>query len=112
MQDYRKLKKYQEKLSHAYNALRFSTEASHPTNSIMYRLAEYRRLLGELEEKRLDLESDIASMNCVKSLPEVAGELGTNEAILKYKLEAMRIRGLDINTQELEQYNKVFLGVI
>lgn len=112
MQDYRRLKQYQEQLASAYDALRFSTFGEHPTNAVKYRMAEYRRTLHELEEKRTDLESDLAAMHCIKSFSEIAGELGTNEIILKYKLEAMRIRGYDIDVQELEQYNKVFSGVI
>lgn len=112
MQDYRRLKQYQEQLSSAYDTLRFSTFGEHPTNTVKYRMAEYRRALQELDEKRADLESDLAAMHCIKSFSEIAGELGTNEIILKYKLEAMRIRGYDIDAQELEQYNKVFRGVM
>ena len=48
-------------------------------------------------------------MNCVLSLSEIAHEIGTTETILKYKLEAMRIRGHDIDIQELERYDRVFL---
>lgn len=32
-----------------------------------------------------------------------------SQGILKYKLEAMRIRGYDIDIQELERYDRVFL---
>lgn len=108
MQDYRRLKQYQEQLSHAYDTLRFSTFGESPSASVRYRMAEYRRALHELDEKRYDLESDLVAMHCVKSFSEMAGELGTNEVILKYKLEAMRIRGFDIDIQELEQYSRVF----
>ena len=34
--------------------------------------------------------------------------INTTEIILKYKLEAMRIRGYDIDIQELERYDRVF----
>ena len=108
MQDYRRLKKYQDQLSQAYDSLRFSTFGEHPSNSIKYRMAEYRRALRELNEKRYDLESDLSAMNCVYSISEIASNLGTNEIIMKYKFEAMRIRGYDIDVQELEKYNKVF----
>ena len=112
MQDYRRLKKYQEQLSHAYDSLRFSTFGEQPTNTVKYRMAEYRRLLRELDEKRCDLESDLSAMHCVKSVSEIAGEIGTSEIIIKYKLEAMRIRGFDIDVQELEQYSRVFKGAL
>lgn len=111
MRDYRNLKKHQEQLSQAYDALRFSTGVSQPSNSVKYRMAAYRRALMELEEKRQDLESDMTAMNYVRSLSEIAREIGTTEVILKYKLEAMRIRGYDIDIQELERYDQVFQDV-
>ena len=111
MQDYRKLKHYQDQLSRAYEALRFSTFGETPSNTVKYRMAEYRRALRELDEKRNDLESDLTAMHCVKSISEIAGELGTSEIILKYKLEAMRLRGYDIDVAELERYDQVFKDV-
>lgn len=112
MCDYRDLKKHQQELSHAYDAMRFSTEGKQSHNSVQYRMAEYRHALNELEYKRRDLESEMIAMNYVKSLPEIAREIGTTEVILKYKLEAMRIRGYDIDVQELERYNQVFRDAI
>ena len=50
-------------------------------------------------------------MNCVNTISEIADELSANEVIIKYKFEALRIRGYDIDTQELENYNKVFRHV-
>lgn len=35
----------------------------------------------------------VHDVNCVLSLSEIAHELGVTDVILKYKLEAMRIRG-------------------
>lgn len=53
----------------------------------------------------------MTAMNYVRSLSEIAREIGTTEVILKYKLEAMRIRGYDIDIQELERYDQVFQDV-
>ena len=75
-----------------------------------YRLAEYRRVLRDLNEKRMDLESEMVAINCVNSFSEIAGELGTSEIILKYKLKAMR-SGYDIDVDELERYDQVFKDV-
>lgn len=108
MQDYRRLKHYQDQLSHAYEALRFSSFGEQPPASVKYRLAEYRRALRELDEKKYDLESDLVASHCIRSMSEIAGEIGTSEIILKYKFEAMRIRGFDIDVQELERYDQVF----
>ena len=79
---------------------------------VKYRLAEYQRSLKDLEDKKQELESDIAAMGCRHSFREIADELGTTETILKYKLEALRIRGYDIDTLELERYDKVFKGAM
>ena len=111
MQDYRELKRKQEETVQAYDTLRFSSGYENLTAMMRYRLAEYRRALRALDEKRMDLESEMAAMNCVKSFSEIAGELGTSEVILKYKLEAMRLRGYDIDVAELERYSQVFKDV-
>lgn len=108
MRDYRQLKHSQDQLSRDYNALRFSSFGEAPSNSVKYRIAEYRRVLRELDEKLSDLESDLTAMHCVRSISEISGELGTSEVILKYKLEAMRLRGYDIDVAELERYDQVF----
>ena len=50
----------------------------------------------------------VHDVNCVLSLSEITHELGVTDVILKYKLEAMRIRGYDIDVQELERYSHVF----
>lgn len=108
MRDYRDLKKRENEMAAAYDRLRFSTYSENPSAMMKYRLAEYRRVLQQLEEKRRDLESEMCTMNCVKSLSEIAGELGANEVIIRYKLEALRLRGYDIDVQELERYDQVF----
>ena len=50
--------------------------------------------------------------NCFLTIPGMAAELGTTETILRYKLEAMRLRGIDIDRQELERYNHVFKNAL
>lgn len=112
MQDYRRLKAYQDKLGESYKELCSSANADNPSQMVKYRLAEYQRSLKDLEDKKQELESDIAAMGCRLSFREIADELGTTETILKYKLEALRIRGYDIDTLELERYDKVFKGAM
>ena len=68
MRDYRSLKKHQAQLTQAYDALRFSTDVNHSSNSVKYRMAEYRRALMALDEKRQDLESDIW---CISAIPRI-----------------------------------------
>ena len=54
----------------------------------------------------------MVAMNCCKSFFEMASELNTTETVLRYKLEAMRLRGEDIDRQELERYDQVFKGAL
>lgn len=110
MQYYRRLKRKQEETAQAYDSLRFSVNHENLSAMMCYRLAEYRRVLRDLNEKRMDLESEMVAINCVNSFSEIAGELGTSEIILKYKLKAMR-SGYDIDVDELKRYDQVFKDV-
>lgn len=112
MQSYRRLLAYQEKLVQAYDQLRFSVQREEPSTLLLTRMKSYRNDLRKLEERKNDLESEMMSMNCCKSFSEMASELNTTDTILRYKLEAMRLRGEDIDRQELERYDQVFKGAL
>ena len=112
MQNYRRLLAYQEKLVQAYDQLRFSVQREEPSTLLLTRMKSYRNDLRKLEERKNDLESEMMSMNCCKSFSEMASELNTTDTILRYKLEAMRLRGEDIDRQELERYDQVFKGAL
>ena len=51
-------------------------------------------------------------MNCFRTFSEMSIELDVSESILRYKLEAMNLKGYDIDRQELEHYDRVFDGII
>ncbi len=108
MADYRELKKEQQRTLHSYNRLRFSTRSQGLTGKIDTILSDYKKTIRTMENQRLRIEEELISMNCIRSLPDISRELGTSETILKYKIEALRIRGYDIDGLELELYNKVF----
>ncbi|MDO5132176.1 MAG: hypothetical protein Q4D81_04220 [Eubacteriales bacterium] len=72
------------------------------------RAEAYWRSVRELEERRIQEEACLLQLNLMKSFSETAAELGVTETILHYKLEAMRLRGLDIDRQELASYSRVF----
>lgn len=112
MQAYRRLVMNQERLVTAYEQLRFSVQQKDPSTLMQTRIKAYRDNLRKLEEKKNDIESEMMAMNCCKSFSQMAAELGTTETILRYKLEAMRLRGEDIDRQELEHYDQVFKGVL
>ena len=108
MQDYRQLKTAQDALLKAYNNLRFSSYADHLPASIKRQLTEFRDAFMELEERKYNLEAELVAMHCFKTFDEIAADLEIDVVILKYKLEALRMRRYDIEVQELEHYSKVF----
>lgn len=58
----------------------------------------------ELEEMRLDLTCNGEFMNTA----EIAGALGVLQSMVEYKLEALRLRGYDLDEMELMSYKQVF----
>lgn len=112
MQSYRRLKEYQEKLIREFNNLSVScTFASAPTK-LKVRMHDLNHKINDVGDTLREMESDLFYMNCYRSFSEMASDLGINERILRYKLEAMRIRGYDIDRQELEHYSKMFKGML
>lgn len=111
MQDYRKTRAYLEKLSNAYEQLRFSTSTS-SSGLLKAKMHELRRKIQGTSETLMDIETEMISSNCCKTFHEMACEVGVPERIFRYKLEAMRLRGYDIDPQELERYDEMFKGTL
>ena len=63
-------------------------------------------------DKLRNMEDEMISCNYNKTFSEMAMDLGISERILRYKLEAMRLKGADIDPQELERYDRMFDNVI
>ena len=112
MIDYRNLNHRQKELKRAYEQLLHSTYSSAPSAKVLCRIKEYEHALGILERQKEEMEGDLISMNCLKTFDEIACELEITTRVLKYKLEAMRLRGDDINRQELEHYSKMYEDVL
>lgn len=111
MQAYRGMRAYYEKLVGEMDLLRFSANAS-SSPMLKVRIHDLKNKINSVGMSLRDMENEIVSANGGKTFHEIASELGTNERILRYKLEAMRLRGLDIDPQELESYNRMFDGAI
>ena len=71
-------------------------------------MQETKKKIRETRKTLQGLEEEISAMNGILTLSEIAAKAGTSERILRYKLEAMRIRGYDIDHVELEHYNRMF----
>ena len=71
-----------------------------------------QREIRRYSEIITDLEVSLDQTGFCKTFLELSAATGYPERILKYKLEAMRIRGFDIDAQELERYDKMFKEVI
>ena len=108
MRSYRELKAYQKEQLRSFEQLKMNADSP----MVTVRLLELKKQIDKTGTAIMDLEYDIVSSNCIKTFPEIASELGISERILHYKLEAMRIRGIDIDRQELERYEKMFSGAV
>lgn len=107
MRSYRELKAHQGELKRSFEQLRFSADSP----LVKVRLNELKKQLEKTEESISELEYTLVSSNSIRTFSEMAAELGIPERILHYKLEAMNMRGLDIDRQELERYEKIFKGL-
>lgn len=112
MRSYRRMKAYLEKLTREFENFRCSIDFSHPTPYVKAKAHEMQRKIREGVETLSEMEADLIYSNTCKTLPEIAAELEISERILRYKLEAMRLQGMDIDPQELEQYSRMFEGAL
>ena len=107
IQQFRNLKTTQQQLRREYEKLLFAIQNKKCSEIQKYRLTEYKKELSKLDEKEKELEDEISQCG-VLSIPEIANHLDTNSIIIEYKLEAMRLRGYNIEGVELATYDKVF----
>ena len=107
VQQFQNLKTTQQQLRQEYEKLLFAVNGNNCSELQKYRLKEYKRELAKLDEKEQELGNEISTFD-VMTIPEIARSLNTSSIIVEYKLEAMRLRGYDINSLELATYNKVF----
>ncbi len=107
MQQFQALKATQQQLRQEYEKLLFALQSKECSETQEYRLVEYKKELSKLDEKKQELGDEIVQCG-VLSIPEIANHLNTSSIIIEYKLEAMRLRGYNIEGVELATYNKVF----
>ena len=107
IQQFQVLKETQQQLRQEYERLLFAVQPSNLSETQKVRLNEYKNELARLDEKELELGSEISELG-VMSIPEMAKHLHTSSIIVEYKLEAMRLRGYKLEGIELAAYNKVF----
>ena len=110
LRSYRRMKAYQSALAKEMETLRCTFSPS--SNYMKAQLADLRRKIASVSETLRNMEAEMISCNYNKSFAEMAMDLGISERILRYKLEAMRLKGEDIDPQELERYDRMFEDVI
>ena len=109
---YRRLRTYYQGLTHEMENLNSALRFGSPSVRLKCQMSELKHKIHDTENTLMDMESELVFSNCCLTFSEIAGELGISECILRYKLEAMRLRGMDIDPQELERYNRMFRNVI
>ena len=112
MQSYRRLKAYQNELIKEFDNLRCSFNYSDPSTFLKAQVQDLKKKIAGVSEAISDMESELVYSNCCRTFSEMAAELGVTERILRYKLEAMRLQGMDIDRQELERYDRMFEGAV
>lgn len=112
MKAYRNLKQHQDSLIREFEELRTSADIDSASTRLKVKLQDLKNRIHDVSRALSEVEGDLMDMNAFLTFPEIAGELGINERILRYKLEAMRLRGFDIDRQELEHYSRMFDGAI
>lgn len=113
LQQYRRAKAYRDKLMNEVEALRCSTFRGEKTSSYLKaKIQTTYREFRVASDSLSNLETELVYSDCCKTFSAIAAELDVDERILRYKLESMRLRGFDIDPQELEHYSKMFEHVI
>ncbi len=110
LRSYRHLKSHQEQLLRELDALRFLTGA--PSGSLRAQMRDLQSKLRDVGVSLSEMEETLMALAPGRTFDRMAAELEVTPCILRYKLEAMRIRGLDVDRQELERYDRVFSDVI
>ena len=105
LRQYRELQRTIGKAKNEYEQLMFSAGKTGRAKDIIRKRVQQLRLM--LEDKE-ELEYQLRDMDICKTLSQVAANLGTTERVLRYKLEALRILGYDVDAQELERYDRMF----
>ena len=109
---YRTIRAQQEKLAHDFEVLQCSIFEGYASNYLKVQLQDTRRKLRSVSDALSDMENEMVHLEFCRSFSDMAAELGVDERILRYKLESMRLRGYDIDVQELEDYSKMFTDVV
>lgn len=110
LRSYRRMKAYQMGLAKEMESLRSSFNPS--SNYLKVQMNDLKRKINGVRETLRNMEDEMISCNYNKTFSEMAMDLGISERILRYKLEAMRLKGADIDPQELERYDRMFDNVI
>ena len=108
----RTMRRNLKELSQSYEQLRFSVSGTPASGAVTRRMRLLRQKLRETQDQISALESDLMDMQSCRSLAELAQALECPERVLRYKLAAMKLRGYDLETLELEGYDSMFDHVL
>ena len=112
IRDYRQFRSDLENLVRAYERLMISIRSGSPSALLQVKMQETKKRIRETKKALQGLEEEIISMKGFLTLQEIAAKAGTNERILRYKLEAMRMRGYEIDHVELERHDRMFRSAL
>lgn len=105
---YRELRAKLREVQSDYESTLFSVHGRDISTSLRCRLIETRRLFQRTSNELKAIEQELQQMDCCLTIPEMAREMNVSSVVMEYKLEALRIRGYDIDPIELASYSQVF----
>lgn len=105
---YRELRAKLREVQGDYESTLFSVTGRDISASLRRRLVDTRRLFQRTSSELKAIEQELQQMDCCLTIPEMAQELRVSSVIMEYKLEALRIRGYDVDPVELASYSQIF----
>ena len=72
------------------------------------KLFDWRKRMKEWREELEEMQHDLTYCGDFMTTAEIAKEFGLPQSIVDYKLEALRLRGYDLDSVELVSYRQVF----
>lgn len=108
LREYRRIlaafKRHQNEYEQFLASVIFTTKS----NYTRQKLLNWKRRMKEWQDELEEMQHDLTYSGDFMTTAEIAGEFGLPQSIVDYKLEALRLRGYDLDAVELVRHNQVF----
>ena len=108
IQEYRKCLNSMKRLRVDYDRLQAALSDSPTSKRVRLMLRDHERKMNKMFGEIQQMKYELVDCHYCATLQELGSMLGVNAVIAEYKLEALRLRGYDIDELELTSYENVF----